>query len=193
MAGRQDGGTVLEGHADDLRAEVGGQTQFVAHGRGLHVAGRLLCSVGTRVRPSVLVERTDAEHRRVVGAVGATAVQVDVVACDAVEGRHGAGPHRRVTDGGDGRQIVDERAVAVVALTQDSTETAFAVAVGKARQVVPAHLIDHKTHDQPRLFQFGDVGACLRLGLRSSRQEAQEGDECPSQVSEVLVHGNDDF
>ena len=78
----QYGSAVLVADADDLRLEVGVQTQLVADGGGEHVAWRALALVAVAA---------NGLHAVVFTAVNLLAADVEIVAADAVECRRGAG------------------------------------------------------------------------------------------------------
>ena len=168
MTGGQDGGAVLVADADDLRREVGMQSQLVADGRREHVARR---------HPALLARRRvggNGGYRRVVGAVRRAAVNEEVVAADAVEGGRRTGIDRCVAYGRNGGEVVDEAVVARESGINQTAESVVRELVIVTREVVPAHLVDHDANHQLRLL------AKLRTVCQSRQPEWQHGDnkEC---------------
>ena len=145
LSGREDGGTVLHGYADDLRPEVGGHFEHVADGGCRHLAGRHLS--GTALTAHAL-------HGVVGAAVGEASVHVEVVAGDAVEGRCGSGVDAGVSDTCHGGHVVDEGVVAVEAFVDESAQTSLFVFVVVDIEVVPPHLVDDESYDQFRPFHL---------------------------------------
>ena len=141
VSGRKDGSAVLQRDADNLRAEVGSAAQHIADGSAEHVLRRHAASL--RVGAHALCVR-------VVGAVDTLAVEIEVVARDAVGSRHGAGVDGRVSYAGDGRHIVEHLVVAREAFSHEALHAAFAVLVVVIIHVVPTHLVDNKTDNEFR-------------------------------------------
>ena len=137
MSGRQDGSAVLQGYADDLGLVVGGNFQHIANTRGQIIARRHL---------SFLAVGTNTLHRLVAAAIGVLAVDKEIVAADAVQGRCRACIDAGVTDGGHGRHVVDHGVLEAEALIDETAESSFAILVIIIVEVVPAHLVHHKTY-----------------------------------------------
>ena len=156
MASGQDGGTVLEGHAHHARLVVVAQAQFVADGRGAHQVGTALASARLLA--------ADGIDRGVLAVLRSFVVDVEPVACNAVDGGHGTGKDARMAQGRDSGGVVDLAVLAGVAFGEQPLEAAFSILVIIVVEVVPAHLVDDEPHDQ---LGAGD------LRLHADRHEKQ--------------------
>ena len=148
MSGRQDGGAVFQGDADDLAFEVGGDAQLVADARGQQVAWRHLSLFGVGAHGTDVV---------VVAAIDLLAVFDKVVAGNAGQRGHRTGVDAGVAYGGDGRHIVDQRVLVAVALVDQAAQTVSAELWVIIIEVVPTHLVYHQTDNE---FWSLDVAAC---------------------------------
>ena len=136
------------------------QAQLVADGGSHHVAGRHLAFGAVAAH---------GLHRGVGAAVDLVAVDVEVVAADAVEGGRGSGIGRGVANGGHRGHVVDETVVAGEALVDKAAEASVGLeAVVVAREIVPPHLVHHNAHHEA----WALAKMCLRLGRegRAARQ-----------------------
>ena len=138
-ASRQDGSTVFIADANDLGTEVGVEAQLVADGRGQQQMGRRL---------AFLAVGAHGAHGGVLDATHRLAIDIERVAADAVIGWGSAGIDGAVANGGDGGHIVDEAVVHRIALGDQALQSAVIKLVVIAREVVPAHLVDHHANHQ---------------------------------------------
>ena len=82
----------------------------------------------------------------VARAIHSFIINIEIVTTDAMQSGCSTCIDTRMTDGRDGRQIVDQAVVATVALADEPFETIIAKLVIIPGEIIPAHLVYHDSH-----------------------------------------------
>jgi len=121
--------------------KIGSQAQLIGNRGNQQIPRRHLpCFGGT----------ANSLHGGVFGAIhGLTGSLDDIIICgDTMDGRHGARINTAMARPGKGGNVIYLRVFAAKAIVQQTFEPIALVAVIKAVQIIPAHLVDHDAYYQ---------------------------------------------